>query len=313
MASNKSSLFPSGKALPLLLLCLLFGLFSSVGLALPQDGQPFTDYDTVWTSHDHGKAPSIEDCRKKITAPPRDSSLFFTGLRSNQEINIAKGYADHHGLSHVSTAYPKGFTNLLGYVDEPKKLAQFQRDYMQIFAEKTTGTAYLITYDGSEPRAESIFRQVELPAVHNGAQVDKIVRLSFVDPPDDPTTVDNTFWTRPEGLPPYATGRCRVHFTQYKIPHHGTSYSLEAVMYDNMGWEIGRQSRIDASETITLRSKLPETVLITVVKPGHKKDRPNSAAITFQYGDKTWNSDRTDCDVHHYHHGKREGECTFDC
>ena len=310
MASNKS--FLSGKALPLLLLCLLFGLFSSVGLALPQDGQPFVDYDTILTEHSHGKVPNIDKCRELITPPPRDSSMFYTGLRSNQEINIAKGYADRHGLAHVSKAYPEGFTNLLAYEDSPANLQQFQRDFMQVFAEKTTGTAYLIGYDGSEPRADSIFSTVELPVVQRSAQVDKIVRLPFVNPPDDPTTIAETIWTRPVDLPPYAPGKCRVHFTHYKIPHHGTSYSLEAVMYDGMGYEIGRQQKIDASEPVALHSKLPEVMHITVAQPTYH-NRPDKAALTFQYGVKVWNSDVPFCDVGGYSHRNREGDCHFDC
>lgn len=237
--------------------------------------------------------------------------MFYTGLRSNQEINIAKGYADGHGLSHVSKAYPKGFTNLLDYQDSPKNLAQFQRDYMHVFAEKTTGTAYLITYEGSEPRSDSIFSVVELPLLQQSAQVDKIVRLSFVTPPDDPTTGE-TFWTRPAELPPYAPGRCRVHFTHYRPPHHGNSYSLEAVMYDGMDFEIGRQPKIGASEPVVLNSKLPEVMRITLAQPGYHW-RPDKAAVTFQYGDKVWNSDVRDCSVGRYSHGDREGDCYFDC
>lgn len=296
------------------LVCLLVCVSASLALALPQDGQPFPEYDAAWTlAHTFGKAPSIGDCRGAITAPPKDSSMFFTGLRSNTDINVAKDYAEDHGLAHVSLAYPAHFTQLDAYDDSPDALEQFQKDYMQVFAEKSSGTAYLMMQDGSEPRSDSIFKTVELPAVENGAQVGKILRLSFASPPDDPTVSNMTYWTKSSDAANYATGRCNVHFTQYRIPRHGTAYSLEAKVFDNLGNEIGHQAKIDASEPVEVTSKLPSVVKITLAKPSYKL-RPDDAVIQFRYRDQSWTSDdATRCSVGAYDLGDREGDCRFDC
>lgn len=254
----------------------------------------------------------MNDCRNLITAPPRDSSMFFTGLRSNSEINIAKGYAESHGLAHVSRAYPTGFTNLLAYEDSPDALAQFQRNYMQVFAEKSSGTAFLMLLDDTTPAADSIFSTIELPALEHAAQVDKIFRLSFANPPEDPTTSKETIWTKASDAVPYATGICTVHFTHYMIPKDGTAYSLEATIFDGLGNLLGHQPKIDASEPVSVASKLPSALQITLVKPGYKF-HPDNAVIQFRLGDVSWASDSIRCSVGKVWHGNRDGDCQFDC
>ena len=312
MASNKLSW--AGRALPLFLLCVLICVSATFGSPLPQDGQPFGEYDLEYVRHPHGKVPSIKKCRELITAPPKDSSLFFTGMRSNSEIDIAKNYADNHGLTHVSKAYPKGFTDLGKYLDSDENKAQFQKNFMQVFAERSTGTAFLMIRDGQEPRDDSIWSKVELPTVRNSAQVPKVLRLSYESPPDDPNTSEVAIWTRPDDpeLPPYAIGQCRVHFVQYKIPHHGRAYSLEATIFDGLGYEIGHQSRIDATEPINVESRLPGPLTITVAKPGFHY-HPDKAAISFRYGHHSWISEEDLCSVGKYSHGDRDGDCSFDC
>ena len=312
MASTRLFCSPR-RSLVLLLLSLLFLVFATLGLALPQDGQPFPEYDTVWPHKEHlGKVPNLDDCRKSITAPPRDSSLFFTGLRSNSEINIAKGYAEAHGLTHVSRAYPVGFTNLLAYEDSPEALAQFQRDYMQVFAEESSGRAFLMIPDGSEPRTDSIFSTVELPAVIHANQVDVIVRLSFGSPPDDPNTSQLAYWGKPSDADDFASGRCTVHFWHYMIPEGGIAYSLEAIVRDDLGNEVGHQEKIDATEPVRVFSKLPYPLVITIAKPGYKY-RPDRAMIQFHYGHLTWTSDEAQCAIGKVWHGDREGDCSWVC
>lgn len=297
----------------IVLISFLYFLSAVLALALPQDGQPFVEYDTeLEAKHHHRthKIPTLGQCRDAVTAPPQDGSLFFTGLRSNAEINVAKGYAESHGLTHVSKAYPDGFTNLYRYKAKPERLVQFQKDYMQAFAEESSGTAYVMMFDNTEPSPDSIFSTIELPALQNSAQVDKIVRLSYFTPPDDPSTSTDVIWARAPDALPYAPGRCRVHFTQYDVPEDGNAFTLEAQIFDGADNQIGMQTKIDGSRVVEVTSKLPNPVMITLDSP---KKEASKGIIEFEYGPAMWNHENGRCDLGGFEDGNRDGDCWFDC
>ena len=141
--------------------------------------------------------PSLQDCRDKFTAPAQDKAMYFTGLRSRKDINAAKKYAVDHGLVHVSLSYPTSFTDPGQYKGSDEDKRNFQKAFSQVYAEGTTGIAYLMIDDDKEPAADSIFTTVEFEAMKNGAKVTKIMR--FPKTADDPTKSTNEFWPDDQG------------------------------------------------------------------------------------------------------------------
>lgn len=314
MGSNK--LFAPGRVL-MILVSLLLWLSAANALALPQEGAPFEDDTPVDTGSPFSptlkKLPSLDDCRNTITAPAKDSSLYFTGLRTRKDINTAKRYAESKSLAHVSKVYPTGFTDLGGYEGTDDEKRQFQKDFSQAYAEKTSGTAYLMIDDGNEPASDSIFYTIEFKAMQDSGKVDKIIRFPFSSPPDDPKSATKEYWTKPAGAANYATGWCGVHVTHYQIPEGGSTYSIEARLFDNNQNEIGYQPRTDATEPVGVTSALPLVLVITAAKPGSSED-PDGAEIRFAYGDQFWGSgDESRCSFGGYEDGNREGDCGFSC
>lgn len=312
-----SKLFTS-RAVLVTLVSLLLWFPTSNARAFPQDQAPYPEdggfYDGKPVDSFDWDIPSIDECRKQIKTPPKDKSFFFTELRSRTDINIAKSYALQHGLTSSSASYPRGFTNLNLYKGTPDQKRAFQLNFMQVFAEKTTGTAYLMLDDGIEPRPQSLFTTVEFAAMKAGGQVDRILRFPFNYPPDDPVAAATTFWTRPEGAPDYATGRCNVHITHYQILKYAFTYTVEAVITDNFNNEIGHLLRTDAAQPVDVVSKLPHVLTITVAKPTEETKVSDKFPIRFQYGDLIWTTDdASHCKIGKYDDGDREGDCSFEC
>ncbi|KAG6985273.1 hypothetical protein G7Y79_00146g102160 [Physcia stellaris] len=123
--------------------------------------------------------PSLDDCKAKFTAPPKDKSLYFTGLKARKDVNKAKKYAEDHGLVHVSQSYPAQFTDPGQYDGTDAERRAFQENFSRLYAEGTTGDAYLMLDDGKSPAADSIFQTVEFPAMRDGAKVAKILQFPF--------------------------------------------------------------------------------------------------------------------------------------
>ena len=297
------ALLGSGQGL-LVLLPLLFWLFTSVVQASAIPPPTFIK----------PKLPSLEDCRGKITAPGKDTLMYFTGLKTRKDINTAKKYAEDHGMTHVSKVYPDGFTDPNRYEGTDEEKRQFQKDFSQVYAEKTTGTAYLMLDDDKEPASDSIFYTVEFKAMKDGGHVDKILRFPFTSPPDKPKDSTKKYWEKSSDAAGYATGWCGVHITHYQIPEGGSSYSVEATIFDAHGIEIGRREKTDATEPVGVTGALPYVLMITAAKPGSSED-PDSAPISFAYGDQSWNSDKESqrCKFGGYEDGNREGDCGFTC
>lgn len=176
-----------------ILLSLLFWLTTSVVLASP-----------VGSPHSAGALqrrkpafPSIQDCRDKFSAPAKDKAFYFTGLKTRKAINAAKKYANDHGLVHVAQSYPTSFTDPGQYDGSDEERRNFQKAFSQVYAEGTTGIAYLLIDDDKQPAEDSIFQTVEFPAMRDGAKVTKILRFPMSS--DDPTNSDNEFWPDDKG------------------------------------------------------------------------------------------------------------------
>lgn len=173
-----------------LLVSLLLWISASVVLANPI-GLPTTDAENDLEKRIKPKFPSLDDIKGKFTAPPKDTAFFFTGL-NRQGVKEAKEYAEKHGLHHVGQSYPDRFTNPGEYDGSAKERREFQENFSRVFAEGTTGVAYLLIDNNKEPKDDSIFKTVEFPALRDGGKVPKIVR--FNDKVGDPKGSDKQFW-----------------------------------------------------------------------------------------------------------------------
>lgn len=77
----------------------------------------------------------------------------------------------------------------------------------EIFAEETSGNAFLLIPDRYNPRAESIFYSKEYKAMKDGNKVNKIMRVNFAygtQTPTlpDPSKDDNVWWKKGDADPP---------------------------------------------------------------------------------------------------------------
>lgn len=174
-----------------MLLSLLFWLAASVVVASP------VGLGDLEKREPKPAFPSLQDCRDNFTAPAQDKAMYFTGLKKRKDINAAKKYAVDHGLVHVSLSYPTSFTDVGQYEGSNEDQRNFQKAFSQVYAEGTTGIAYLMIDDDKEPAADSIFNTVEFEAMKNGAKVSKILR--FPKTADDPTKSTNEFWPDDQG------------------------------------------------------------------------------------------------------------------
>ena len=136
--------------------------------------------------------PSLDDCKKKFTAPAKDTAMYFTGLKTRTDINGAKKYATDHGLVHVGLSYPDGFTNPNQYDGTDDERRKFQENFSRLYAQGTEGIAYLLIDDDKQPADDSIFQTVEFPEMRDGAKVSKILR--FPKSNNDPKNSDNEYW-----------------------------------------------------------------------------------------------------------------------
>ncbi|KAL1968184.1 hypothetical protein VTN77DRAFT_2019 [Rasamsonia byssochlamydoides] len=143
------------------------------------------------------KFPSKSDCENKLKKgqPPENKSIFFTGL-NRQAMNQVKSYAISHSLTHVGAVYPDGFTNVGQYEGSGTEQRDFQKAFSEVYAEHTSGTAYLMMDYNEKPGKNSIFYSVEFKAMKASGKVDKIVWLDINNKPADPKTVDKIWWKK---------------------------------------------------------------------------------------------------------------------
>ena len=259
------------------------------------------------------KFPSKSDCESKIKTVDKDKSMYFTGLKTRGEINTAKKYATDHGLIHVSSVYPDGYTDVNRYEGSDDEKRAFQEAFSQVYAEKTSGTAYLMLDDGQDPADTSIFKTIEFKAMKDGGHVDKILRFPYNNPPDDPKSSNSEFWKKDGASASYAKGWCGVHVTHYQIPDGDNKYYLQAELKDATGVQIGQLEKTDATNPVDVTSALPYVLIITADKPGSAED-VDGKPLHFAYAGTEWTSDdESHCKFGGYEDGNREGDCGFTC
>lgn len=186
------------------------------------------------------KYPTLDDCRGKCSVGA-GKSLFYSKVGKHED--KPQDFATKNGLSMVRDAYPSGFTDkstdpsYTGYT-------KFAQRFSQAFAEKTSGTAYvMLPTDSNTDLSKSVWVNIEKGILTaNGGTCNRIVK---VDPND--FTKSCVFWDRsgakdpkmsncglengPVPAPPsagtYAAGFCGVHVTQYQVFYiKGSKYPI---------------------------------------------------------------------------------------
>lgn len=169
-----------------LLLSLLLWLSASVVLATPV-GLAFFDLEKRKEPF-----PSIQDCKAKFKAPPKDKAMYFTGLKGKKDIKNAIEYAENNDMVHVRQSYPKFFIDIAQYEGTDEERRTFQENFSKLYAEATEGVAYLMIDDSKSPADDSIFKTVAFPAMRDGAKVSKILRFPITA--TDPKKSNKEFW-----------------------------------------------------------------------------------------------------------------------
>ncbi|KAF1912665.1 hypothetical protein BDU57DRAFT_523077 [Ampelomyces quisqualis] len=134
-----------------------------------------------------------------MQAPPKDKSCFFSGMK----VRGVKADPVHNTLWAKLLCHGAGLTTIDDLwteedMSEPSfwegriTASAYERIIIwmsQIFAEETTGTAYLVIADSLEPKTASIFFRHEFGAIKAGGKVTEIKRLNFSNMwINDPTT-----------------------------------------------------------------------------------------------------------------------------
>lgn len=113
------------------------------------------------------------------------------------------------------------------------------------------------------------------------------------------------------GTPKYKPGWCGLHITHYQKPDPSKDpYSINVVLEDADSMIIGNTlGTVESRNPIVVPGfggQLPVQLIVTM---GNVDKDP----VQFAYGDQNWDSDSSQCKMGKYDHGKREGDCGFNC
>ena len=269
--------------------------------------------------------PDLPTCRDNC-AVDADESLFYSKVGPHED--IPQDFANQNGLKMVRDSYPEGFTDNNG--DPSQSYRQFAMRFSQAFAEKTSGTAYvLLPTDGSTNIRKSVWVKIEKPILMNAnGACNRIVK---VDPADfsrrcvlwDRSNVaDPQMSPCPDDIGPippapstgnYAPGRCGVHVTQYQKNEDfdpDSNYKFDITIFDNGGATIGEKFGAEAPTNVgvDVASELPFVLTVTA-------QAVDDDAVLFSYAGQNWgsNDQAHQCNFGGYEDGNRDGDCSFDC
>lgn len=144
--------------------------------------------------------PSYQDCLNSVQDVAKDKSTFYSGLGyypNGQGYTYLRNFIAARDLLEVDSVYLDNFCtsdpNLNGGYGA---YISFAYSFSGVFAQKSSGTAYLLTPSQCDPSPNSIWNKVELGNLTSsyGALVTKIIR---VDPAT--TSISTTIFPTPSG------------------------------------------------------------------------------------------------------------------
>jgi hypothetical protein len=156
-------------------------------------------------------------------APAKDTSCFFTGMDTYDELkpkkgrqasNDAKAQCKAAGLTTLEQIWKTPTVlNPGAWKDAPTgaKWTEFVTWVSEIFAEETSGHVYLLLAKKVLPRKESIFYANEFKAMKSGGKVDKIIHVEYEYQkkiaPLDPNSTD-LWWKKGDEDPKTRSAKC---------------------------------------------------------------------------------------------------------
>jgi hypothetical protein len=157
--------------------------------------------------HQRVTPPSREEIPSYLIPgqPSPNKSIFFTG-QSPIDRPAVKEWAAKAGLTSIGAVWQSGdnFLEISNYNATYEELVQFQLDFSTVFAEYSSGIAYLLIAKGFDPNPDSIFYTIELEALIKSNKVNKIIRLdmkSDLTGPEDWSSVDTVYWKKGDPKP----------------------------------------------------------------------------------------------------------------
>lgn len=145
-------------------------------------------------------------------APKKDTSCFFTGMDvkgigkdPKENTAIAKKHCRAAKLTTLEDIWSN--KNLLNQGEWKKPItAKAWSDFLvwvsEVFAEESSGTAYLLIADNTEPRKGSIFFANEYKAMKSAtSKVDKITRVKFENATPAPAKATTVWWKKGDADP----------------------------------------------------------------------------------------------------------------
>lgn len=133
--------------------------------------------------------PSKADCETNAQTPGSSKSLYFSGVgRGGPVWNGLLSYKNANGLLLVNDIYTPNPEFCAGETPQDESSSEylaFASDFCAVFAEKSSGTAFVGIPSNCNPNPDSIWKTIEYPSLTANAQVTKIVRF-------DPTATDQT-------------------------------------------------------------------------------------------------------------------------
>ena len=168
--------------------------------------------------------PTYQDCLDSIEAVPADKSTFYSGLGyypNGAGYTYLRDFIAARGLLEVDSVYPPDFCT-----SDPSlnggygAYISFAYSFSGVFAQRSSGTAYLLTPSQCDPSPMSIWYTVELGNLTSDPAVTQIIR---VDP--STTSLSTTIYPTQSGSTIATLPICP---TDPPLPSGGSSASATA-------------------------------------------------------------------------------------
>lgn len=216
----------SGKTLSFLLLgalswLLLLSSPSSTALAAPTPVEGIEGLSLIDRAEKPDLPKSKDDLKNDYFkgAPKKDKSCFFTAMdvsnehKPAQNVAKAKQWCKDSKLTNLEQIWEKN--NILNQGEWKKPIAandwnNFIVWVSEVFAEESSGAAFLLIPENDKPRKQSIFYSKEFPQLKD--KVDKImnVKFDYDKKPDLPDIKkdDHVWWKKGAADPPTRDQAC---------------------------------------------------------------------------------------------------------
>lgn len=124
---------------------------------------------------DEDQYPDLDKCRGKCTIEA-DKSVFYSKVGKHEE--KPQDFATQNSLKLVRDAYPEGFTDKKPNLT---KYTAFAQRFSQAFAEKTSGTAYVLLPTDGTTAIGKVWDTYEKPFLKEGGKCTRIVKVDPLD------------------------------------------------------------------------------------------------------------------------------------